>query len=86
MAGAEDEGDDGEGHVEDCPGEGGPEGEEEDDGFGGEEFEGDGEGEVDHVCEGGALFVGENFVAETKIMIGWELRDGGVDGFGAAGE
>jgi hypothetical protein len=37
MATAEDEGDAGEGHVEDAPGEGRPEGEEEYDGFGSEE-------------------------------------------------
>ena len=73
AAGGEDERDVVEGHVQDAPGEGGPEGEEEDDGLGEEEVEGRREGEVHHLAEGGAGFVGGDFEAEaaSELRLDW---------------
>jgi len=56
--------------VEDGPGEGDPEAEADDDGFGEEEVGGAGEGQFDHFEDGGALFFGENFVADA-LGVGW---------------
>lgn len=98
VAGREDERDDGECHVQHRPCKSRPKGKEEDDGLGAEELEGRGGAEVDHAAEGGALFIGEDFVAEAAFVV-WRavlLMAGGggrfeqsevfVDGGGASGE
>lgn len=65
VAGAENEGDHGKGHVQQSPGEGGPETEKEHDGLGEHEFERDRERKIKHVRKGRTGFVGGDLVTDT---------------------
>lgn len=59
----ENEGDGCEREVEDCPGKGDPEAEEEYDGFGEEHGDGSEEGDFEHGCQRAAFFVCKDFPA-----------------------